>query len=135
MENYKVEMTENTPGVELDANEHELTFEGDSRPEDVQKFYTPIIKWLDDYTNHLYFLKDKFSSEILINCSFKFEYFNSSSAKYVLDIMNKLSSINKESNKIKLKINWNFDEMDEDMFEAGKEFEDMLGFEFNFIAK
>lgn len=134
MENYKVEKTENTPAVELDFNDHELTFEGDSRPEDVHKFYRPIIKWFDDYINYLYFLKDKINSEIVFNCNFKFEYFNSSSAKFVLDIMQKLSSINQESEHVKLNINWIFDEMDEDMYEAGREFEGMVNVDFNFIA-
>ena len=133
MENYKVRATENTPEIDLNHTTHSLMFSGDSRPEDVQKFYTPVMKWLDEYSNYLYFLKDKSSSPIEIKCEFKFEYFNSSSAKYVMDIINKLAEIENIGNNIGLKVNWYYEEMDEDMLEAGQEFESMVNAEFNYI--
>ncbi|TXB63919.1 DUF1987 domain-containing protein [Vicingus serpentipes] len=130
MENYKVEATENTPLIELDHNNHTLLFQGDSRPENVQQFYSPVIEWLDNYWKHLYFLKDLNNASIKIDCNFKFEYFNSSSAKYIMDIITMLS---KFDNGVTLNINWYYEEMDEDMQEAGEEFEDMMGVKFNFI--
>lgn len=130
MENYKVEATENTPLIELDHNNHTLLFQGDSRPENVQQFYSPVIEWLDNYGKHLYFLKDLNNASIKIDCNFKFEYFNSSSAKYIMDIITMLS---KFDNGVTLNINWYYEEMDEDMQEAGEEFEDMMGVKFNFI--
>jgi SiaC family regulatory phosphoprotein len=130
MENYKVEATENTPLIELDHNNHTLLFQGDSRPENVQQFYSHVIEWLDNYGKHLYFLKDLNNASIKIDCNFKFEYFNSSSAKYIMDIITMLS---KFDNGVTLNINWYYEEMDEDMQEAGEEFEDMMGVKFNFI--
>jgi hypothetical protein len=132
MENYTIEATENTPLVDLNHNTHTLLFEGDSRPENVQQFFNPVIKWLDDYGKHLYFLKDLNNSSIDVVCNFKFEYFNSSSAKYIRDVITALSSI---ESGVNLKINWHYEEMDEDMQEAGEEFEEMMGIKFNFIVE
>jgi len=128
MEALKLEVTDNTSRVLLDPNSHELEFEGDSRPEDVQKFFQPIMDWLNEYETYV-----KSLGEVTLNTHFKLEYFNSSSAKYIMDIILKLGKIAEASN-VSLNINWHYDEMDEDMLDAGEEFEDMLDVEFNFIV-
>jgi hypothetical protein len=130
MENYRIEATVNTPLIDLNHDNHTLLFEGESRPEDVQQFYKPVVAWIEDYGKHLYFIKDMSEVSIEVNCNFKFEYFNSSSAKYVMDIINVLGGLDSEVN---LKINWHYEEMDEDMIDAGEEFEKMIGASFNFI--
>ncbi len=131
MEKLILEETENTPMVLLDNENHEIRFKGDSRPEDVRKFYEPVLDWLGEYEKHLYFLKDQ-TKNIAVVANFEFEYFNSSSAKYLMDIIMKLSEISKIEN-INFKLNWHYDAMDEDMLESGEEFQDMLGVPFNFI--
>lgn len=133
MDTLKVEETVNTPKVILDADNHHMEFEGDSRPEDVQKFYKPIIIWLDEYEKYVPYVIEKGESPDL-TCNFKFEYFNSSSAKYVMDIINKIGAIDDANEKLKTTINWHYDEMDEDMLDAGQEFEEMLNTKFNFVA-
>jgi len=127
MEVLKLELTDNTPKVILDHTKHEIEFEGDSRPEDVQKFFQPIMNWLNEYEEYV-----KSQGEVTINANFKLEYFNSSSAKYIMDIILKLGKI-AEPSSVTLNINWFYDEMDEDMLDAGEEFEDMLDVEFNFV--
>ena len=131
MEKLFLEGTENTPEVTLDNSTHTLSFKGDSRPEDVRKFYLPILEWLKDYEKHLYFLKDQ-GGKISVVANFEFEYFNSSSAKYLMDIIVALGEISKIEN-IEFALNWYYDAMDEDMLDSGEEFQDMLGMEFNII--
>lgn len=131
MEKIILEGTENTPELRLDPEEHTLLFKGDSRPEDVRTFYLPILEWLENYEKQLFFLIDQ-GGNITVKCNFEFEYFNSSSAKYLMDIISKLGDIAKIDN-VNLELNWYYDAMDEDMLESGEEFEDMLGVEFNFI--
>ena len=131
MDIFKSELTNNTPLVLLDHNKNLIEFEGDSRPEDVQKFYSPIIEWLENYEKHLSSIKDNTSRKITTTCNFKFEYFNSSSVKYVMDIILKLGEIT-TSNGVLLVLNWYYDEQDEDMKESGEEFEDMLDIKFNY---
>jgi hypothetical protein len=128
MEVLNLELTDNTPKVVLDPVNHALEFEGDSRPEDVQKFFQPIMNWLNDYEAFT-----KTAGDISLNANFKLEYFNSSSAKYIMDIILKLGKIAEPAN-VTLNINWHYDEMDEDMLDAGEEFEDMLDVEFNFVV-
>ena len=131
MDIFKSELTNNTPLVLLDHKKNLIEFEGDSRPEDVQKFYSPIIEWLENYEKHLSSIKDNTSRKITTTCNFKFEYFNSSSVKYVMDIILKLGEIT-TSNGVLLVLNWHYDEQDEDMKESGEEFEDMLDIKFNY---
>ncbi|MCT4582586.1 MAG: DUF1987 domain-containing protein [Flavobacteriales bacterium] len=127
MEALKLELTENTPKIVLDHTTHALEFEGDSRPEDVQKFFQPVMNWLNDYESYV-----QSAGDVTLNANFKLEYFNSSSAKYIMDIILKLGKIAEPGN-VTLNINWHYDEMDEDMLDAGEEFEDMLDVEFNFV--
>lgn len=131
MEKIVLEGTDNTPELNLDHEVHSLLFRGDSRPEDVRTFYLPILDWLENYEKQLFFLIDQGGS-IVVKCNFEFEYFNSSSAKYLMDIISKLGDIAKIDG-VTLDLNWYYDVMDEDMLESGEEFEDMLGVKFNFI--
>ncbi len=127
MEALKLELTDNTPKIILDHTSHSLEFEGDSRPEDVQKFFQPVMNWLNEYEGYV-----QSAGDVTLNANFKLEYFNSSSAKYIMDIILKLGKIAEPGN-VTLNINWHYDEMDEDMLDAGEEFEDMLDVEFNFV--
>lgn len=133
MDTLQIELTGNTPQTLMDHQKHLIEFSGDSRPEDVQKFYGPILKWLEEYKKYIYYLKDTQSSTIKITGNFKFEYFNSSSAKYVMDVILALGDIANGDN-IELSLNWYYDSMDEDMKESGEEFEDMLDITFNYFA-
>ena len=63
--------------------------------------------------------------------NFKFEYFNTSSSKCLFDIFRKLNIV-KESG-FDLSINWYYEEDDEDMLEAGEDYADLLGIEFNYV--
>ncbi len=131
MEKLVLESTDNTPEVLMDNSTNVISFKGDSRPEDVRKFYLPILEWIKEYEKHLYFLKDQ-GGKINVTANFEFEYFNSSSAKYLMDIIIALGEIAKIEN-INFVLNWYYDAMDEDMLDSGEEFQDMLGMDFNLI--
>jgi len=126
--------TETTPSVSLNHNTHTLTFEGESRPENVSAFYTQIFEWIEAYDKYLYFITERSVNKIKINCEFKLEYFNSSSAKKILDIITSLINIKKHNDKVELIILWNYEEEDEDMLDSGKEFEKMLQYPFVYSA-
>jgi hypothetical protein len=61
----------------------------------------------------------------------KLEYFNTSSSKCILDLFKKLESINNIANQVK--VNWYFEEDDEDMAEAGEDYQAIIGLPFNMI--
>lgn len=115
MINLTCSATPNTPLIDLNKDEHLLLFEGESRPENTGKFYTPIVEWLDSYYDWIYFLTNESRSvSIDINVHFKLDYFNSTSAKFILDIFSKLSRL-KDFDSVQTIINWHYFELDEDM--------------------
>ena len=126
--------TSNSPKIILNHLNHIIEFEGESRPEDTKKFYAPVFLWLEEYKKYIYFLANNSHNNIVLNCNFKLEYFNSSSAKSFLDIITFLNEMVRDSKDAKLLINWYYEVIDEDMHETGIEFEKLVGIKFNFIA-
>ena len=61
----------------------------------------------------------------------KLEYFNTSSSKCILDLFKKLEGIS--GSKTAVTVNWYFEEDDEDMEEAGQDYQAIIGLPFNII--
>ena len=130
MENFVVEETVFEPRIELNFSEGKFLFKGESRPENVHNFYGPIFKKLDEY--ELYLKSSNKSTNI--ECVFNFDYFNSSSSKSILDIIEKMANIKNNAPNANLRIVWFYDELDEDMREAGLEFEEITELKFEFCG-
>lgn len=134
MDTLILEPTENTPKVALDHTKDQFEISGESRPEDVRKFYDPILDWLDKFNAYLYWLGENNNEKKKLVFNFRFEYFNSSSAKYIMDIMTKLAEMQTNCKNAQIDICWNYDEPDEDMLEAGEEFKNITNLPFKFVA-
>lgn len=130
MEKLIIEATGNSPRIVLDPENKKFEFSGESRPENVRKFYLPILEWLEEYTKDQEKLKEGDRTSEL-QCQFNFEYFNSTSAKYILDIFKALNAINAMG--IGLKIKWLYEEDDEDMLEVGQEMSRMSKLSFDYV--
>ena len=129
MESLIIEATESSPKINFDANNNIFEISGESRPEDVRKFYEPVLSWITEFGQSLSSVGNK---EIEFN--FIFEYFNSSSAKYIMDIMSKINDIQTSNSEVKIQICWHYEEMDEDILEAGEEFQSITQIPFKFIS-
>ena len=129
-----LEATENTPKVALDHTKDLFEISGESRPEDVRKFFDPILDWLEKFNAYLYWLGENSSEKKKIVFTFRFEYFNSSSAKYIMDIMTQLAEIQENCKNAQIEVFWTYDEPDEDMLDAGEEFKNITNLPFQFIA-
>lgn len=116
MKELIIEKTASSPKVILDCNKNIFEISGESRPNDPAEFYGRILKWLDDLYKHLESQKTCTEPIVFNMC---FEYFNSSSAKYIHDVCKNLCKIRAGGNKLVVK--WYYKEDDEDMLEAGKE--------------
>jgi hypothetical protein len=112
MENLIIERSKTKPYVNFDVASGNLEIGGESYPENAIEFYKQIQEWLNDYLPNN---KDK---EIIF--SFKMVYFNTSSSKAILDILDILEKHHKQGGKIKLF--WYYEEDDEDIQESGEEF-------------
>jgi hypothetical protein len=130
MEKLIIEATANSPRIVLDPESRNFEFSGESRPENVRKFYLPVLEWLEAYTAEQEKLKDDDRTKGM-QCQFNFEYFNSTSAKYILDIFKSLNAINALG--ISLDIKWLYEEDDEDMLEVGQEMSRMSKLSFEYI--
>lgn len=134
MESIQIKQTNSTIGVILNYEKHFIEFCGDSRPENVREFFDPIMVWINEYKNYVYFLSNESSHSIIIKVDFKFEYFNSSSAKYIVDIIKTLNSIVVSNNKIVLNLNWCYEKEDNDILDSGKEFIKITEIPMNLIS-
>lgn len=125
-----IEKTINSPSVTFDPDKNIFEISGESRPHDVPGFYEVLLKWLDEYSLQLN-ISNTDQEPIIFN--FDFEYFNSSSAKYILDFCKKLTKIQLAGNNIS--IQWHYEEDDMDMLEAGREMSRIAKLSFEYIQK
>ena len=119
-----IDPTDFSPKIFLDPTKNIFEFSGESRPENTGKFYTPVIQWLEQYQSVLYWEKDKFGQGVQRLFEFKLDYFNSTSAKFIMDILIQLDKMAQEGYNIKAR--WHYDKRDEDMKESGEEFSKLL---------
>jgi len=130
MEKLNIEPTSNSPRVILDPEARQFEFSGESRPENVRKFYLPILEWLDKYAEEEK-RKSRAVDKSSLQVQFNFEYFNSTSAKYILDIFKALNVLNDLG--IEILVKWLYEEDDEDMLEVGQEMSRMSRLEFEYV--
>ena len=132
MEPLIIGATDKTPGIILDPYTDHFEILGNSRPENVSEFYYPVINWLNEFEKEVLDKKViKFNKKHPLNFSLKMNYFNSSSAKFLYDVMSELVKFHKKGHIIR--ILWHFEEKDEDMQYAGEEMSELLEVPFQFI--
>ncbi|MFZ0280708.1 MAG: SiaC family regulatory phosphoprotein [Bacteroidales bacterium] len=122
MEPIIIEGTPKTPTIKFDATEGVFEIKGRSIPENSVEFYKPLVDWLDSY-------KESPLGKTVVNI--KLEYFNTSSSKCILDVFKKLEAIHKAKNDVE--VNWYYEEDDEDMLEAGEDYESIIRVPFKMI--
>ena len=112
MQNLSIPASARTPGVNFDFGKNHLKLSGESYPEDVTEFYNPLFSMLDAY----------FAALGQGSCRFDFEliYINSSSAKAVMMLMDKLDAAAAKGATVD--VYWFYDAKDDTMQELGEEF-------------
>lgn len=119
------EKTGSTPYVLIDEEKGYMKFEGESFHENVIEFFGDINNWLSEYLE-TDFGKFTFDCEL--------EYFNSSTAKLLLNIIFDIDEHTTEKNKTV--INWITSGDNEIITECGEDFkEEVENTEFNIIVK
>lgn len=123
MENLVINPTPKTPLINLKAEEGHLLIEGRSIPENSVDFFEPVYAWIDDYS---------VNPQKVTIMDVKLEYFNTSSSKCILKVLKKLENLQIEKHS-EVTINWFFEEDDEDMLEAGQDFDIIISIPFKMI--
>jgi len=111
------------PGIVLDKEAGVFEMSGKACPEDPIEFYQPIFNWLDEYAENP-------AEKTVFN--FKMTYYNTASSKVLMMIMQRLEEIADAGNDVLIR--WHFPEDDEDMEEAGDDFDDMIEIEFEKVS-
>jgi hypothetical protein len=122
MESLSIEGTAKTPTVKFDAELGVIEIKGRSIPENSIEFYKPLVDWLDKYSK---------VAKPITKVNVQLEYFNTSSSKCILDVFKKLEGIHKANKEVI--INWYYEEDDEDMLEAGEDYESIIRVPFKMI--
>jgi len=122
MEPIIIEGTPKTPTIHFDSKEGVFEIKGRSIPENSVEFYKPLNEWLDSYMQNPL---DKTSVNI------RLEYFNTSSSKCILDVFKRLEAIHRAKHDVE--INWYYEEDDEDMLEAGEDYDSIIKVPFKMI--
>ncbi|NOU60301.1 DUF1987 domain-containing protein [Marinifilum caeruleilacunae] len=122
MNSLVIEGSPKTPSINFDGANGAFLIEGRSIPENSLDFYKPVMEWLDSYINE---------PQEETNVTIKLEYFNTSSSKCILDVFKKLEAIFKRGKKVI--INWHYEIDDEDMLEAGEDYQSIVKIPFTMI--
>ena len=121
MDKLYIKGSEETPEILLDMENSIFSISGMSLPEDVKGFYKPILNWLKDY-----FTAPNFSTVF----TFKMTYFNTASAKVILDILNLLKKASNQGYNVE--VIWTYDQEDKEMLETGKYYTDIVAIQMTY---
>ena len=124
MQELAITGTSKTPTVRSDSNQGILEITGRSNPENTIEVFKPIVNWVEEYIQHP---GEKTTVKIQL------EHFNTSSSKSLIGIFKRLEALKKEGRQVV--INWHYDADDEDILEAGENFESVIEIPFNMIPE
>jgi len=107
-----IDGTERAPQIAFDFEKNTFRIAGESYPEDVTKFFGPLIEALETHLDANGSKPVRFEFELI--------YFNSSSAKAIMTIMEILDATAKAGAEVE--VYWFYDAEDDTMEELGEEF-------------
>jgi len=119
MEVLNIESTKKTPEITFNPKSGEMLVQGISCSENSLGFFEPVFNWINNY------LSTPTEKTVL---TIKLKYYNTSSAKCILELLDKFTSL--KANGKNISVNWHT-EGDEEMQESGENFSAILDFEFN----
>ena len=118
-----LDRTKTTPYVSSDAVSGTLNVVGESYPENSVEFYQPIFDWVKTFVSE---------EKRHLAVHFQLTYFNTSSSKCLLDLLDLLQSYHYASSGA-VEVFWHYEAEDEDMLESGREFAQDLDLTFTMV--
>jgi hypothetical protein len=117
-----LEKTTETPSIVLDPTHGVAEITGNCYPENAYDFFEPVRTWIEQY-----FLEGASNLAVQMNLN----YINTASSKFLRELMTMLN--NYYTNDKAIRVEWLYDEDDEDMEDLGKTFS--LEFEMPIVVK
>lgn len=112
--------TAKTPEVICTLAPFVLSLAGRSIPENSIEFYRPMMEWVDEHGA---------SNEGQLEIKIRLEYFNTSSSKCLMDLLKRVEKVVSRA-----EVHWYYEEEDEDMLEAGEDYNAIIDLPFRLIA-
>ena len=122
MEKFYLTGTDISPEISLEQNGN-LIIKGTSIPENSEEVYRPVLLWLRNYAPN---------PAPTTNLEVQLDYFNTSSSKFLLEILRIIKQIQDSQNPVLIK--WCYYSDDPDMMESGQDFMDILELQMEMIA-
>lgn len=119
----QIEQSPKTPLIEFNPETGVFEMKGKSIPENSVLFYKPVFEWLESY------MQTPAQNTTL---NIQLDYFNTSSAKILADLFKKLDNF-QSTGKSAVLINWQYNDQDEDMLEAGEDYKSISKVNFNLV--
>jgi len=110
------------PEIILSQQKNTFQISGKSAPEDASEFYKPVLDWFITY------FKNPNPTTVV---EFKFFYYNTSSSKMILQILNLLA--HEFEKGVAITVKWLYPDDDEDLLEAGQEYSEIADVPFELL--
>lgn len=110
--------TDTTPAFTLDPSSGSISLTGCSIPENADRFYSPLFDILSSYCSQA-------AKETTLHV--RLTYFNSSSSKYILDLLKCLEDLHAGGSS-EVRMVWHYAAGDLDMQEAGDDYRSLVDF-------
>ncbi|MFO7828466.1 MAG: DUF1987 domain-containing protein [Bacteroidales bacterium] len=128
MNSLKIEGTTFTPEINFDIDNNTLSFLKVSKPANALEFYQPVFEFLDNFEKER--VKSKVVKELVVD--FKFDYFNTATAKILYELLEKFKRIKEQG--VNIIINWFYHKDDDDLLEEGQMMSEAVGLDFQYIT-
>lgn len=112
--------TSKTPTVQFSLEPLTMSISGRSIPENSIEFYQPLLDWAQANLQTV---------GTSLEISIRLEYFNTSSSKCLMDLLKRV-----EKSPCEATVLWYYEDEDEDMLEAGEDYDAIIEIPFKLIA-
>ena len=121
---FQSELSPKTPFIELNSETGVFEIKGKSIPDNTLVFYKPMFEWIDNYS---------LSPVPNTTLNIQLDYFNTSSAKIFADLFKKMEILH-AGKKTAVTINWHYEDIDDDILEAGESYKSFTKVPFNLVS-
>ncbi len=123
MQKYELKQSSKSPSIVLDPNKGEMFLGGRSIPDNALDLFGPMLDWASQYVEN-----PQKTTKIVFN----FEYYNTASSKSILEFLLIMNELQKKNCDVK--VFWHYKEDDDDMYEEGEVYSDIVNIPFEFIS-
>jgi hypothetical protein len=124
MTTLEIEASKSSPSVRFDPETGLLEIGGESYPENSKEFYQPLVEWIDDFLE---------SSDVDVTLRVTLTYMNTSSTKYMIDILDRLEAAYEDGHSVA--VEWHCDAENDRSLDTVEELQEDFEMPFDVIPE